>query len=51
MERGKKIAQISIIGIITNLVLVVFKAAVGFVTGSVAIIMDVNTPMFWERMI
>ena len=40
MERGKKIVQISIIGIIINLVLVVFKAAVGFVTGSVAIIMD-----------
>lgn len=40
MERGKIIVQISIIGIITNLVLVVFKAAVGFVTGSVAIIMD-----------
>lgn len=40
MERGKKIVQISIIGIITNLVLVMFKASVGFVTGSVAIIMD-----------
>ena len=40
MERGKKIVQISIIGIITNLILVAFKAAVGFVTGSVAIIMD-----------
>ena len=40
MERGKKIVQISIIGIITNLVLVIFKAAVGFVTGSVAIVMD-----------
>lgn len=40
MERSKKIVQISIIGIIINLVLVVFKAAVGTVTGSVAIIMD-----------
>lgn len=40
MERSKKIVQISIIGIIVNLVLVAFKAAVGAVTGSVAIIMD-----------
>ena len=40
MERGKKIVQISIIGIITNLVLVIFKATVGFITGSVAVIMD-----------
>lgn len=40
MERSKKIIQISIIGIIINLILVMFKAAVGTVTGSVAIIMD-----------
>lgn len=40
MERSKKIVQISIIGIIVNLVLVAFKAAVGAATGSVAIIMD-----------
>lgn len=40
MERGKKIVQISIIGIAVNIVLMVFKAAVGAVTGSVAIIMD-----------
>lgn len=40
MERGKKIIQISIIGIIVNSILVAFKAAVGFATGSVAIIMD-----------
>lgn len=40
MERSKKIVQISIVGIIVNLVLVAFKAAVGAVTGSVAVIMD-----------
>lgn len=40
MERSKKIVQISIVGIVVNLILVAFKAAVGVVTGSVAIIMD-----------
>lgn len=40
MERSKKIIQTSIIGILVNLVLVVFKAFVGIVAGSVAIIMD-----------
>ena len=40
MERNKKIVQTSIVGIAVNLVLVVFKAAVGVMTGSVAVIMD-----------
>lgn len=40
IERNKKIVQISIVGIAVNLVLVVFKAMVGVVTGSIAIIMD-----------
>ena len=40
MERGRKIVQISIIGIVVNIALVIFKAAVGAITGSVAIIMD-----------
>ena len=40
MQRTKKIIQTSIIGIIVNLVLVAFKAFVGFVSGSVAIILD-----------
>lgn len=40
MERGKKIVRVSLVGIAVNLVLVTFKAAVGFVTGSIAIIMD-----------
>ena len=40
MERSRKIIQTSIIGILVNLVLVVFKAFVGIITGSVAIFMD-----------
>lgn len=40
MDRSKKIVQISFIGIAVNLILVAFKAAVGAVTGSIAIIMD-----------
>ena len=40
MERNKKIIKTSILGIIVNLVLVAFKAAVGFFTGSVAVILD-----------
>lgn len=40
MERSRKIVQISIIGIIVNLILVIFKALVGAATGSVAVIMD-----------
>ena len=40
MERSNKIIQTSIIGILVNLVLVIFKALVGIITGSVAIFMD-----------
>ena len=40
MERNKKIIQTSILGIIVNLVLVSFKAVVGFLSGSVAVILD-----------
>ena len=40
MERSKKIVQISIVGIFVNLILVAFKAVIGVVTGSIAIIMD-----------
>lgn len=40
MERSKKIIQTSIIGILVNLVLVIFKASVGIITGSIAIFMD-----------
>ncbi len=40
MDRGKKIVRVSVIGIVVNLVLVAFKALVGFLSGSVAVIMD-----------
>lgn len=40
MERNRKIIQVSIVGILVNLVLVGFKAFVGFITGSIAILMD-----------
>ncbi len=40
MERNKVIIKTSIIGIITNIVLVVFKATVGLIVNSIAIILD-----------
>lgn len=40
MDREKKIVRVGYIGISANMLLVVFKASVGFLTGSVAIIMD-----------
>ncbi len=40
MNRGSKIIKISILGIFVNLVLVAFKAVVGFITNSIAIILD-----------
>ena len=40
MDRKKIIIKTSIIGIITNLVLVAFKALIGFFTNSIAIILD-----------
>ena len=40
MERTKKIIRTSIVGIIVNVVLVAFKAFVGLVSGSVAVILD-----------
>ena len=40
MDRSKQIVRVSLIGIAANLVLVAFKAAVGFVTGSIAVILD-----------
>lgn len=40
MERNKKIVQTSILGIIVNLVLVAFKATVGLLVNSIAIILD-----------
>lgn len=40
MERTKKIIKTSILGIIVNVILVIFKAIIGFVTGSIAIVLD-----------
>lgn len=40
MEREKKIIKTSIIGILTNIFLVIFKALVGFFANSIAIILD-----------
>ena len=40
MERRNEIVKVSVIGIIANLVLVAFKAAVGLVSGSIAVILD-----------
>ena len=40
MNRNKKIIKVSIQGIIVNLILVVFKAVVGWIANSIAIILD-----------
>ena len=40
MERQKKIIKTSILGIIVNIVLVVFKATVGLIANSIAIVLD-----------
>ena len=40
MNRDKQIIKVSIFGIIVNLILVAFKAIVGFFTNSIAIILD-----------
>lgn len=40
MDRDQKIVQTSVIGIVLNAVLVIFKMIVGIVTGSIAIILD-----------
>ena len=40
MNRTKKIVKISIEGIIVNILLVIFKGIVGFITNSIAIILD-----------
>ena len=40
MNREKEIVKISFLGIIVDVVLVAFKMAVGFLSNSIAIIMD-----------
>lgn len=40
MDRSKAIVRVSLTGIAANLVLVAFKAAVGLISGSIAVILD-----------
>ena len=40
MDRSSKIVRVSIIGIAANIVLAAFKAAVGLISGSIAIVLD-----------
>ena len=40
MDRTKKIIKTSILGIIVNIILVIFKGIVGFIANSIAIILD-----------
>ncbi len=40
MDRNKKIIRTSIVGVAANVLLAVFKAAVGLLAGSIAIVMD-----------
>ena len=40
MERNKKIVRTSILGIVVNIILVAFKAVVGLIANSIAIILD-----------
>ena len=40
IERNKKIIIVSIVGIIANIFLATFKAIIGFLTGSIAIVLD-----------
>ena len=38
--RSRSIIKVSLIGILTNIILVIFKATVGFLTNSIAIVLD-----------
>ena len=40
MERNQRIIRVSIVGIVANVLLAAFKAAVGLVAGSIAVVMD-----------
>lgn len=40
MERNQRIIRVSIVGIVANVFLAAFKAAVGLVAGSIAVVMD-----------
>ncbi len=40
MERNKEIIKLSILGIIVNIILVIFKSIVGLIVNSIAVILD-----------
>ena len=40
MDRSRKIVRVSLIGIAANVILAAFKAAVGLIAGSIAIVLD-----------
>ena len=40
IERNKKVIKVSIVGIIANIFLAIFKAVIGIMTGSIAIVLD-----------
>ncbi len=40
IERNKKVIKVSIVGIIANVFLAIFKAVIGLMTGSIAIVLD-----------
>lgn len=40
MKRIKEVIKVSIIGVITNICLVIFKSIIGFISGSISILMD-----------
>ena len=40
MDRNKKIIKVSILGIVVNIFLVIFKSIIGLITNSIAIILD-----------
>ena len=40
MDREKKIIRTSILGIIVNIILVIFKATIGLIANSIAITLD-----------
>ena len=40
MDRNKEIIKVSILGIIVNIILVIFKSIIGLIANSIAIILD-----------
>ena len=40
VERSRQIVKVSVVGIVTNALLAIFKAAVGLLANSIAIVLD-----------